>query len=479
MGTVRALMVLCLYLIVASYITLSAYTYYNPDLPIKHPTIAVIGTGYVGLVTGAGLASFGNTVICVDIAAEKIAQLNEGIIPIYEPDLKELVAYGVDQEQLSFSTDIAAAIEQASVIFIAVGTPMDDDGAADMRAFNAVAETIAAHLHSHKTIVTKSTVPVGTGRNLEELLIETYNIAPELFTVVSNPEFLREGSAVYDFLNPDRVVIGTDDEDGFDMLAIVYHQLIEDGVPFVWTNIPTAELIKYASNAFLATKLSFINEIANLCDATGAHVKTVAYAMGLDSRISPKFLNPGPGYGGSCFPKDTQALVHIADQHGVTLNTVIGGMETNTTQQLVPIQKLHAILPSCADKTIGILGLAFKANTDDIRYSPALTVVAALLEEGASICAYDPAAMPNTARHFEEITYCNSAYEAVTGADAVIIMTEWDEFKHLNLEKVRHLMRGAVIIDARNVLHADKVQEHGFYYDGIGSAAVPPPTRRE
>jgi UDPglucose 6-dehydrogenase len=471
MGTIRAVVVLCLYLIIASYFSLSAYTHHKPDAPAEYPTIAVIGTGYVGLVTGAGLASFGNKVICVDIAAEKIAQLNAGIIPIYEPDLKELVEYGIDQEQLSFTTDIASALERASVIFIAVGTPMDDGGAADMRAFNAVAETIAAHLHEHKTIVTKSTVPIGTGRNLEELFIEIYDIDPKLFTVVSNPEFLREGSAVYDFLNPDRVVIGTDDERGFDELATVYHQLIEDGVPFVWTNLPTAELIKYASNAFLATKLSFINEIANLCDATGAHVKTVAYAMGLDSRISPRFLNPGPGYGGSCFPKDTQALVHIANQHGVTLNTVMGGMETNTTQQLVPLQKLHAIMPSCTGKTIGILGLAFKANTDDIRYSPALTVISALLEENATIYTYDPAAMPNTARQFADISYCNSAYEAVTGTDAVIIMTEWDEFRHLNLEKVRHLMRGNIIIDARNLLHVEQAQQHGFYYDGIGIAA--------
>lgn len=470
MGTVRAVVVLCFYLIIASYFSLSAYTHHKPDAPVAYPTIAVIGTGYVGLVTGAGLASFGNTVICVDIAAEKIAQLNAGIIPIYEPDLKELVDYGIDQEQLSFTTDIASALEQASIIFIAVGTPMDDKGAADMRAFKGVAETIAAHLHEHKTIVTKSTVPVGTGRDLEELLIESYAVDPKLFTVVSNPEFLREGSAVYDFLNPDRVVIGAEDDRGFDELATVYHQLIEEGVPFVWTNLPTAELIKYASNAFLATKLSFINEIANLCDATGAHVKTVAYAMGLDSRISPRFLNPGPGYGGSCFPKDTQALVHIADQHGVMLNTVIGGMETNATQQLVPIQKLHAIMSSCTGKRIGILGLAFKANTDDIRYSPALTVISALLEEDATICAYDPAAMPNTARHFEDITYCNSAYEAVTGADAVIIMTEWDEFRHLNLEKVRNLMHGNIIIDARNLLHAEQVQQQGFYYDGIGQA---------
>lgn len=434
----------------------------------EKPIIAVIGTGYVGLVTGAGLASIGNKVICADIAVDKIAQLNQGIIPIYEPGLKELVDYGVDAGALSFTTDVAGAIKEASVIFIAVGTPMDDSGAADLRAFNAVAKTIAAHMNGHKTIVTKSTVPVGNGRILQQRLIEQFGIDPALFTIVSNPEFLREGSAVDDFLHPDRVVIGTDDAYGFEVMARVYSQFMEDEVPFVWTNIPTAELIKYASNAFLATKLSFINEIANLCDATGAQVKTVAYAMGLDNRISPKFLNPGPGYGGSCFPKDTQALVYIANQHGITLHTVIGGMQTNDAQQLVPIHKLHNVLPSCAGKVIAILGLAFKANTDDIRYSPALTVIEALLVEGATIRAHDAAAMANTAQLFPDIIYCDSLYDALDNADALIIMTEWDEFKHLDLSKARELMAGSIIIDARNVLHAKDVQEHGFYYDGIG-----------
>ncbi len=463
------------------YVAMCGTISINTIVPIVHHSthkhesdqpliITVIGTGYVGLVTGAGLASLGNKVICADIATEKIAQLNKGIIPIYEPDLKELVAYGVEQNQLSFTTDVASAIEQASIVFIAVGTPMDDDGAADLRTFNAVAQTIALHLNSHKTIVTKSTVPVGTGEYLAELFVNAYGIDPELFTLISNPEFLREGSAVYDFLNPDRVVIGAEKETAFDTMALVYRQLIEDGIPFIWTTMPTSELIKYASNAFLATKLSFINEIANLCDATGAHAKTVAHAMGLDSRISPRFLNPGPGYGGSCFPKDTQALVHIAKEHNITLNTVIGGMQTNDTQQLVPVQKLHAALPSCHGKTIAILGLAFKANTDDIRYSPALTVINALLQEGATLCVYDPAAMQNTATIFPTLTYCNSSYEAATGTDALIIMTEWDEFKYLNLNTLKELMRGSIIIDARNLLHADQVQKHGFYYDGIGQA---------
>lgn len=432
------------------------------------PVIAVIGTGYVGLVTGAGLASFGNTVICADIAAHKIEQLKQGIIPIYEPNLKELVDHAVQKKQLSFTTDVAGAIEEAAIIFIAVGTPMNESGSADLRAFNAVAKTIAENITSHKTIVTKSTVPVGTGYYLTQLLSETYGVSPELFTVVSNPEFLREGSAVYDFLNPDRVVIGTEDEQALEIMRRVYDQLLEEGVPFVLTNLPTAELIKYATNAFLATKLSFINEIANICDATGAQIKTVAHAMGLDSRICPKFLNPGPGFGGSCFPKDTQALVHMAQQYNLELNTVLGAMHTNKMQRLVPIQKLHAALPNCEGKTIAILGLAFKGNTDDIRYSPALMVIELLLQEGATIRTYDPAAMRNTAELFPDIIYCDSAYEALTNADAVIIMTEWDEFRHLNLAHMKDIMHGNIIIDARNLLHAVQAQQNGFYYDGIG-----------
>lgn len=458
---------LCIPSLYADFKTVS---YVPESSPHTHPIVTIIGTGYVGLVTGAGLAALGNTVLCADIAQEKIDLLQAGEIPIYEPGLKELVAYGVDQQKLSFTTDVAGAIQQASIVFIAVGTPMDDDGAADLRALLSVIKTIAHNMNSHKVIVTKSTVPVGTGYNLENILTQQYGISADQFTLVSNPEFLREGSAVQDFLHPDRLVIGAEKNEGFECLATLYHVLIEEGVPFVCTNIPTAELIKYASNAFLATKLSFINEIANLCDATGAHIKTVAYAMGLDNRISPRFLNPGPGYGGSCFPKDTQALLHIANQHNVSVNTVDGAIRTNTLQQLVPVKKLNTALPSCSGKTIAILGLAFKANTDDIRYSPALTVVEELLAQGASVRAYDPEAMRNTATLFPTVTYCDSMYQTLEQADALIIMTEWDEFKHINLDKIKHLMNGNIIIDARNLLDASQVTEAGFYYDNIGQA---------
>lgn len=449
---------------------LKTIAYTSVHTPGAQLLVSVIGTGYVGLVTGAGLAALGNTVICADISEEKIALLNAGIMPIYEPELAELVAYGVDQNQLSFTTDVGAAIEQSDIIFIAVNTPMDETGAADLRAFQAVVKTIAEHIHGHKTIVTKSTVPVGTGYYLAQLLTETYQIPADQFTIVSNPEFLREGSAVDDFLHPDRLVIGAEVEEAFETMALLYYMLIEDGVPFVGTNIPTAELIKYASNAFLAAKLSFINEIANLCDATGAHIKTVAYALGLDRRISPRFLTAGPGYGGSCFPKDTQALVYMAQELGITLHIVEGAIRANSTQQQVPVHKLNAVLSCCEDKTIALLGLAFKANTDDIRYSPALTVIRMLLEQGACIRAYDPEAMRNSAVLFPTVHYCNTMYEAVENADALIIMTEWDEFKHLNLERVKGLMHGTIIIDARNLLDAHKAMQLGFYYDGIGQA---------
>jgi len=445
-----------------------AYT--SVHAPETQPIVCIIGTGYVGLVTGACLATLGNKVICADIAQEKIALLNEGDIPIYEPELKELVAYGIDQNQLSFTTDVGAAIEQADIIIIAVGTPMNESGAADLRAFFSVVDTIAHHMNGHKTIVTKSTVPVGTGHYLEAVLIDTYQIPADQFTVISNPEFLREGSAVYDFLHPDRVVIGAEAEEAFETMAAIYHMLIEDGIPFVFTNIPTAELIKYASNAFLATKLSFINEIANLCDATGAHIKTVSYALGLDQRISPRFLNAGPGYGGSCFPKDTQALLHIALEHNVVLYIVEGAIQANKIQQQIPVHKLCAVLGSCAGKSIAILGLAFKANTDDVRYSPALTVIQLLLDQGATIQAYDPEAMEQCALVFPTIRYCNTMYEALEHTDALIIMTEWDEFKHINLERAKSIMQGNIIIDARNLLDAHKAMQLGFYYDGIGQA---------
>jgi UDPglucose 6-dehydrogenase len=455
------------------------HTYTNyPCTPSKtvtemRPHIGVIGTGYVGLVTGAGLAECGNIVVCTDINSIKIKALQEGIIPIYEPGLEELVARNVEQERLSFNSDVAGTLHEADIIFIAVGTPTNDDGSVDLRALEAVINTIGTIIDKYTIIVTKSTVPVGTGQHIRYLLEQVHGIHPSLFSVVANPEFLREGSAVHDFLEPDRLVIGTESMEAQSALCVVYQHLLSSGTPCVFTNIPTAEIIKYASNAFLATKLSFINEIACLCDATDGNAQTVAYAMGLDHRISPYFLRPGPGYGGSCFPKDTQALVHIANKYSIAMNTVQGSITTNNTQQRVPVNKLINFFENgCVEgKTIAILGLAFKANTDDIRCSPSITAIKQLQALGASINAYDPQATAAMKLLFPDIHYCTSAYEAMTNADAALIMTEWEEFKHLNIKKIASLMHNKIIIDARNILDAEQLHLHGFLYAGIGQGS--------
>lgn len=473
----RRMYILVGFFSIPAYIYAGAYCSHNDQNDLTgasitksfKPLITVIGTGYVGLVTGVGLAECGNTVICVDIDSDKINTLNNGIIPIYEPGLAELITKNVQQGRLSFSDNVTQAMCDAFIIVIAVGTPMDDDGSADLRALFSVIKTIATTIHSHKIIVTKSTVPVGTGAAIRQLLEQKYAIDGTLFDLVSNPEFLREGSAVKDFLEPDRIVIGAESSYAFSIICDIYQSILSKGVPYVLTNIPTAEIIKYASNAFLATKLSFINEIANLCDATGGHIKTVSRAMGLDHRISPQFLKPGPGYGGSCFPKDTQALVYMSQHYGVAMNTVQGAITTNHTQHYVPVKKLSALMNhDLKNKTIAVLGLAFKANTDDIRYSPAITTIEQLLEAGANIKAYDPQAMHNMKILFPNITYCQSLYETITDADALIIMTEWDEFKNINLAHAAHIMRGHYIVDARNLLDFHILKSYGFIYDGIG-----------
>jgi UDPglucose 6-dehydrogenase len=472
----------CSTLFICLYLNAGNFETYTPPFPLvvatKYismvPNVAVIGTGYVGLVTGAGLAEFGNTVVCADIDAAKIDYLKKGMIPIYEPGLKELVLRNMEQERLVFTADVVNAIYNADIIFIAVGTPMRDDGSADLYALEGVIHAIGKTIDHYTIIVTKSTVPVGTGALVRTILEDTYAIDPLLFDVVSNPEFLREGSAVQDFLEPDRLVIGTESVTASHALCFIYRSILSAGVPCVLTNVPTAEIIKYASNAFLATKLSFINEIANLCDVTNSNAQTVAYAMGLDHRISPYFLRPGPGYGGSCFPKDTQALMHIAGLHNVSMNTVRGAMETNYHQQQIPVKKLmHLMNGKIEGKTIAILGLAFKANTDDIRYSPAITAIRQLQEHGAIINAYDPEAMRTMAQLFPEVHYCTSAYDALTGAHAALIMTDWEEFKHLNIKRIASLMRGKVVVDARNILDLTQLQRLGFVCDGIGQGFFP------
>ncbi len=434
--------------------------------------IGVLGTGYVGLVLGACLADFGHEVICADIDKEKIKMLNQGDIPIYEPGLKEIVDRARKKGNLSFSDDIDTVVNQCQVIFIAVGTPMSEDGKADLSAVRAVAKMIGKNLNGYKVICTKSTVPIGTGKEIREIIKE-YASSDQEFDVVSNPEFLKEGAAVNDFLHPDRVIIGAESERALRIMNEIYAYLTYNNTPFLYTDVTTAETIKYASNSFLAVKISFINEIAHLCDMTGADVKTVAKGMGLDTRIGPKFLNPGPGFGGSCFPKDAQALLHRARSCSIDLKIVKAALEANEDQKKRVFHKLSHLLDySLHKKTIAILGLAFKANTDDVRHSPAITLIEHLLEHDAIIKAYDPVAMDNMKKVIPDITYARSVEEALTDADAVVVLTEWDEFKSLDLERVAALMNKPVLLDARNIINTQKLARLGFAFENIGHAIV-------
>lgn len=447
--------------------------------------VTIIGTGYVGLVSGACLAEIGNSVICADIDSRKIELLHKGIMPIYEVGLSEIVERNVDAGRLMFTDNVAEAIATADIIFIAVGTPMGDDGSANLSYIDGVVRMIAENMSSYKIVVTKSTVPVGTGRGIRHQLEDIYGIDPDLFSIVSNPEFLREGLAVNDFLYPDRLVIGTDSDSALIAMCEIYEALIAGGTPYVLTNVQTAEMIKYAANAFLSVKISYINEVANLCDATDADVKTVAYAMGLDHRISPAFLNPGPGFGGSCFPKDSQAIVHIARQNNLPFYTVQAALDANVIQQGKPVEKLRALIQKelqeqfptqrefpaeLKGKTVAVLGLAFKAGTDDVRYSPAITTIELLKKFGATVRAYDPVATDNMRMIFSDLTYCNSAYQAATDADAVIIMTDWDEIKQIDFARLKKVMRCPMIVDARNVVNPEVLKQLGFVCDTIGQS---------
>jgi UDPglucose 6-dehydrogenase len=443
--------------------------------------ITIIGTGYVGLVSGACLAEIGNSVICADIDSHKIELLHDGIMPIYEAGLREIVERNVGAERLMFTDNVAEAIALGDIIFIAVGTPMSENGSADLSYINSVVKMIAENINSYKIIVTKSTVPVGTGQGIRTQLEDHYGIDPSLFSIVSNPEFLREGLAVNDFLYPDRLVIGTDSDSALIALCEIYEVLIAGGTPYVLTNVQTAEMIKYASNAFLAVKISYINEVANLCDATDADVKTVAYAMGLDHRISPAFLNPGPGFGGSCFPKDAQAIIYGAQKHNLPFHTVQAALDANVIQQGKPVEKLLALMqqesPSpikfsdgIPGKTVAVLGLAFKADTDDVRYSPAITTINLLQKMGVIVKAYDPVAMDNMRKIFPDLIYCSSAYHAATEADAVIIITDWDEIKQIDFARLKKVMRYPMIVDARNVVNPEILKQLGFTCDTIGQS---------
>ena len=426
----------------------------------------------MGLVSGAGMADFGNSVICADIDKSKIDMLQAGGIPIYEPGLKELVERNVNAGRLTFSSDVAASVKEAEVIFIAVGTPMGDNGEADLKMVEAVATTIAKNLNGYKIICTKSTVPVGTGVRLEAL-IEQEKESDFEFDVVSNPEFLREGSAVKDFLIPDRVVLGVSNERAGDVMREVYRSLFINETPIVITNVPTAEMIKYASNAFLAVKISFINEMANLSDKVGADVHIIARAMGLDGRISSKFLHPGPGYGGSCFPKDTEALVYTGEQHGVDFQVVKAAIVANKSQREVILDKAKELVPELKGKTVAILGLAFKANTDDVRDTPALEIIQGLEAAGAIVKAYDPIASENMKKFFlPKLDTRDSVIETVTDADLVIILTPWNELRGLGLKDLKKHLNAPNIVDARNVLSVDQLKEYGYNYRNVGRSKI-------
>ena len=431
--------------------------------------IAVIGTGYVGLVTGTCFAEFGVSVTCVDKDEGKIADLKKGSIPIYEPGLEELVKKNVDQGRLNFTTDIAEGVRQALVVFIAVGTPPKSDGSADLSYVEEVGKGIATTMDGYKVVVTKSTVPVGTGEKLNTI-IRKANPEAE-FDIASNPEFLREGSAIEDFMRPDRVVIGAESEQAIAILKDLYRPLYLIETPFVLTNIPTAELIKYASNAFLATKISFINEMANLCEEIGGDVHVVARGMGLDGRIGPKFLHAGAGYGGSCFPKDTLALVKIAADNGQPTRIVQAAVDANDAQKKRALQKvIRAAGGSLENKTVALLGLAFKPNTDDFRDAPAQIVARGVIKGGGHVRAFDPAAMEQAKLELgtEGITYCKDSYEAVTGSDMMVVITEWNQFRLLNLEKCKGLLNEPVLVDLRNVYSPDAARELGFDYYCVG-----------
>ena len=430
--------------------------------------ITIIGTGYVGLVTGAGLADFGNSVICVDIIESKIKLLKNGIIPIYEPGLKDIIKHNVKEKRLNFTTNIKKAINNSEVIFIAVGTPELETGDADLSFIEQVAKVIGENLNNYKVICTKSTVPIGTGDTICKT-IKLNNNNDTSFDYVSNPEFLREGSAVKDFLWPDRVIIGASSERAFTVMKDVYRPLYVNEKPILHTNIETAEMIKYAANSFLALKISYINEIANLCEEVGADVHLVAKGMGKDGRISSKFLHPGPGFGGSCFPKDTRALVSLASNKNIELKTVKATIEVNIQQKERMFLKLKKLLNNnISNKLIAVLGIAFKPNTDDFRESSSINMIESILKEGGIVNTYDPVISDEIKKTFPIINCFNSWENCSKDTDALVIMTEWNVLRGLDLKKLAVLMKTPIILDTRNILSLDKLKKNGFIYDNVG-----------
>ncbi len=433
--------------------------------------ISVLGTGYVGLVTGACFAEFGLNVTCMDVDAARIHQLTCSEMPFYEPGLAALVTKGLQSGRLIFTTDLNQAVDTALVIFIAVGTPSNLDGSADLSYVDEVARSIGSRMTGYKVVATKSTVPVGTATRVRDM-IKAHQARPINFDVASNPEFLREGSAIEDFMRPDRVVIGVESEQAAAILKDLYRPLYLIETPFVVTTVPTAEMIKYASNVFLATKISFINEVANLCELVNANVQTVAKAMGLDKRISPKFLHAGPGYGGSCFGKDTAALVHIGEEAGYEMKLAATTKLVNEQQRARMVDKIRDAVNGVRGKTLALLGLSFKPNTDDLRDSPALMIAEHLMKEGCTLRAFDPEGLTGARNTLPGLIGCQDAYDAVTGADAVVLATEWNQFRNLDLEHVKSLLRAPVFIDLRNVYDPDRVAKCGFHYVSVGRPPV-------
>lgn len=429
--------------------------------------ITVIGTGYVGLVAGACLADMGNNVICVDNNEDKLKKLENGIIPIYEPGLEELVKSNVAENRLNFTSNIDMAVKKSEVCFIAVGTPQDEDGSADLHYVLGVAEEIAKAMNGYKVIVDKSTVPVGTAEKVAEIIKEHTNFD---FDVVSNPEFLKQGNAVDDFLSPDRVVIGSNSEKATTIMQEIYSPFFRTGNRVIVMDVKSAEMTKYASNSFLATKISFMNEIAQLCEKVGADAEMVRVGMSTDSRIGNKFLFPGLGYGGSCFPKDVKALIKTGADNGIDMNIIKSADETNKQQRQLFINKIIAKFgEDLTGKTFAVWGLAFKPKTDDMREAPAITIINDLLNRGAKVQAYDPKAMNSAKYHFQErITYAKSSYEALNNADALLLLTEWNEFRRPDMDRIKELLKTPIIFDGRNQYNMERTVQRGFEYVCVG-----------
>ena len=430
--------------------------------------VTMIGAGYVGLVSGACFADFGHTVICVDKDAGKIDRLKDGVMPIFEPGLAELVSSNVKEGRLSFTLDAPDAIRNADAVFIAVGTPSRrGDGHADLSYVYAAAKEIAEHMDGFTVVVTKSTVPVGTGDEVEEIIRKTNPNAK--FAVVSNPEFLREGAAIGDFKRPDRVVVGTDSEEAREVMRELYRPLFLNETPLVYTSRRTSELIKYAANAFLAVKITFINEMADLCEKVGANVQDVSKGIGLDNRIGKKFLHAGPGYGGSCFPKDTLALTKTANDHGSPVRIVDTVVEVNDARKkAMAARVINAMGGDVKGKTIGVLGLAFKPNTDDMRDAPSLDIIPALQAAGARVKAYDPESMHEAGKMLTEVDFCDGPYHAIDGADAMVLITEWDQFRAMDFDRVKKLLKTPTVVDLRNVYQPSDMAKRGFNYVSVG-----------